>query len=563
MRDAYHLVPSAYDDDGFPVWETPLTPTNNTKRALVMAPPDRIIPIIFVPGIMGSNLKVRNSVQPLKRAGEVAWRPDIAGIAEARLTGGQRQSILNPKNTEVDKRFVQDKKKGISTPSTMSVKCAESRGWGSVYWKSYGDLLIHLELTLNMSCFFDPTAGRVIISSAMQSLIDQGVSSPGQANLKLLAHEVARMSSYWYPVHAVGYNWLQSNELAGKYLATEIRRIKKFYQNKLDSEDACRKVIVITHSMGGLVARAAVHPSIGNIGADVLGIVHGVMPAIGAAAAYKRMRTGFEHGEIDWLSLGNVSAELGGQAVAGRNGRDVTAVLGHSPGGLQLLPNKDYHPDGWLKCVGVGNEPSTIPLLGNPYKSIYLEPTKWWRLINPEWLDPARIFIGDGSITAWGSFKAALSEAEEFHDKLGNYYHENTYCFFGADPLRRPSYGMVKWEKAPSTHQGHYSPVDSTAVYQSIVARGSAFFRADDATGIVAGELNRTVLVFRMTKATDSGDGTVPVVSGAAPRKYAPSCVREQIGILGIDHQGAYKVSNDVVIDFLRYSICKITRDAK
>lgn len=56
----------------------------------------------------------------------------------------------------------------------------------------------------------------------------------------------------------------------------------------------CKQVIVVTHSMGGLVGRALIHPMYGNLQDKVAGIVHGVMPAIGAPAAYKRMRAGFE-----------------------------------------------------------------------------------------------------------------------------------------------------------------------------------------------------------------------------------------------------------------------------
>lgn len=85
----------------------------------------------------------------------------------------------------------------------------------------------------------------------------------------------------------------------------------------------------------------------------------------------------------------------------------------------------------------------------------------------------------------------------------------------------------------------------------------------DDGVGTTAGELERYVVLFEMTSATEAGDGTVPTISGAAPKQFAASCVKEQLAISGIDHQGAYKLSNDVVLQFLRYSICKITADAK
>jgi hypothetical protein len=57
-------------------------------------------------------------------------------------------------------------------------------------------------------------------------------------------------------------------------------------------------VIIVTHSMGGLLGRALLHPGYGNMLNDknvkILGIYHNVMPTMGAASAYKRMRFGFQ-----------------------------------------------------------------------------------------------------------------------------------------------------------------------------------------------------------------------------------------------------------------------------
>ncbi len=562
MKDTFHIVPSSYDDDGFPVWRTPLTPAKNTTRAMILAPPDHVIPVIFVPGVMGSNLKLVAGIGGVKNAGEFAWRPDQAGGAEAVLDAATRQLLLNPNNTKIDSRFIVDKKKDVTLPHNMSLKCVESRGWGSVYWKSYGAMLMYLESLLNLPCFYDPDQDKVLINALFRSLIDVGITLPGKPSLKLEKTELEKMSDYWFPMHAFGYNWLQSNGDAGISLANEIRRIKLFYQEKMRLPDACKKVILITHSMGGLVARAAAHPDIGKAENNILGIIHGVMPAIGAAAAYKRMRTGFEHGEIDWFSMGSVKSQLGGQAVAGRNGRDVTAVLGHAPGGLQLLPNKAYTPEGWLKMTGIEAQPYTVPINGNPYDSIYREQKKWWRLINPEWLDPAMLFEQAGPRSAWDSFNRALTKAETFHGKLGHHYHPNTYCFHGEDAKHRPSYGMVIWKKAGSSYQGIFSAVGNAETNVNLMKNGMAFQRADDATGHVAAELNRTVLAFEMAEALEAGDGTVSVISGAAPYRFASSCVRTQLSVVGIDHQGAYSTDNEIVMDFIAYSICKIVKEA-
>ena len=48
------------------------------------------------------------------------------------------------------------------------------------------------------------------------------------------------------------------------------------------------KFIIVTHSMGGLLTRRLVQLR----SADIAGVVHGVMPAEGAAAAYRRIVAG-------------------------------------------------------------------------------------------------------------------------------------------------------------------------------------------------------------------------------------------------------------------------------
>jgi hypothetical protein len=564
MKDAYHVVPPKYDNEGFPVWSTPLTNSDITKRALILAMPDQVIPVIFVPGIMGSNLKLIKEVKENKMpAGDPAWRPDGAGLGNAVMSAASRQRILDPKNTVVDTRGSIGKKHYVTPAANMSLAAAESRGWGSVYWKSYGDVLIYLDSVLNAPCFYDPTTDKILTGGLFQELVDAGINVKEHAPLKLDLTEITHMSEYWFPVHAVGYNWLESNKDSGKYLANEIRRIKALYQQKLKRNDACKKVILITHSMGGLVARAAVHPDMGGAEADVLGILHGVMPAIGAAAAYKRMRTGFERGEINWFDLGSISGELGGQAVTGNNGSDVTAVLSHSPGGLQLLPNQVYQPEGWLKVAGVESQPYIIPTNGNPYKTIYLEKNKWWRLINPEWIDPAKKFDSTSQpFAAWSSYTLVLQTAETFFSTLGPHYHPNTYIFYGAD-TGHLSYGTVTWKKASFMYEGDISPLfnwHSTDV--KLMKDGLASPEADDQTGHTGAKLNDDEINFEMTNATEPGDGTVPVISGSAPLRFAPERVHAQLALTGIDHQGAYSVSHETVMKFIAYSVCKISKDA-
>ena len=106
------------------------------------------------------------------------------------------------------------------------------------------------------------------------------------------------------------------------------------FQRKCDDfftkvkKDPTKTVILVTHSMGGLVARQYSEKMNGRD--TILGIVHGVMPDLGSPAAYRRMKTG-ERGVVG--------------AVIGADAANLMPVLAQSPGPLQLLPGKAYGPD--------------------------------------------------------------------------------------------------------------------------------------------------------------------------------------------------------------------------
>ncbi len=250
-----------------------------------------------------------------------------------------------------------------------------------------------------------------------------------------------------FPVYAFGYNWSASAELAGRKLA---KRIKEIKEEARQTVGACEKVILITHSMGGLVARAAC--KLAGAEGDVLGVVHGVQPATGAAAAYWRIKAGFEGDKLP-------------SAVLGNDGKDVTAVLGNCPGGLQLLPNRHYRTnDGgvaWLQVTkdGAVYEGLSLPK-SDPYEEIYrvkavVEPqgkqepsgNAYWGLVDPDLLAPnesaAPAGGGGGSIddateagvkTPWERYAGGggyLDIAKSFHDRLALQQHARTFCFAG------------------------------------------------------------------------------------------------------------------------------------
>lgn len=195
----------------------------------------------------------------------------------------------------------------------------------------------------------------------------------GESNLT--SDEVALSYQYLFPVHAVGYNWLQSpNVDSAKILA---KRIEKIIGDYKASGRKCEKVILVTHSMGGLLPVTIRNCWDGDFGQkNILGIVHGVMPDRGAPMAYKRMKAG------EAVPVG---------LVIGSSGAEMTPVLAQSPGPLQLLPGYGYGM-GWFHIEGL-KQP--LPCT-NPYTEIYTRRSVWWGLceecfINPENKDMDKI----------------------------------------------------------------------------------------------------------------------------------------------------------------------------
>lgn len=316
-----------------------------------------------------------------------------------------------------------------------AVQKARARGWGEVYFKSYGKLLQHLESRLN-NTFFEGKLRQdwrdvVGVDPHVHWLADRTL--PQQP---LTEEELKKVvTGCWFAVYAFGYNWLHSNGDSAKVIATRVNQV----MNELNQSGyECNQVIVVTHSMGGLVARALIHPAYGDLQEKVLGIVHGVMPAIGAPAAYKRMRAGFED---EGLLRGG--ADSIGAKVAGNCGDEVTAVLANAPGGLELLPSASYG-NGWLRVTHNGRDLDAWPKQGDPYSEIYKTRGKWYALFREEWINPS----GRLAINGGGTFDRTcryLNKAQGFHLKIGETYHPDTFAHYGADPGRQ-SFGEVIWE---------------------------------------------------------------------------------------------------------------------
>lgn len=537
-----------------------VTPEQDLMPQRFSVPPRRVIPIVFIPGIMGSNLRLKAARQrELSRKNNIAWRPDSTSFCLEMMdaTPAERQQLLNPTMTEVDEydpesnptgdanESADDRhsavavslsygmRVGINTPllsddppthpkpRTREQKARE-RGWGEVYYSSYSALLELCEEKLNSAYRYGQLtqwwATQIVGVSPdrWQATVTPRLAPIDEETLK------TTLQGCWFPLHAMGYNWLESNENSGTKIAKRTQKLIDKYQKQ---GFECEKVIIITHSMGGLVARAMAHPQMGNFEDRILGIVHGVMPAIGAAATYKRMRCGFEG------LAGNV---------LGRNGPNVTAVLANAQGGLELLPTQKYG-NGWLTATHMNHSILNLPQFGDPYEEIYKLRNRWYQLVVEDWINPAT----DRRITFDRTLQL-LDGAKRFHDRLSQYYHPHSYAHYGADPERR-AWQNVTW----SIHGTHLEHVHEATII-SDDAQGSIRLRGKNAP-IVAGMGVAHHLV-NLQEPAAVGDETVPAFS--ADDQLRSGQFKGIFRQTGYEHQASYKTDKALLSTI--YSIIRI-----
>jgi hypothetical protein len=286
-------------------------------------------PIIFVPGVMGSRFTTT--------ASERAWDPDDTGAmalwishreeavqrnklalsvsrtsavvishfpSTAELTDGNAHSLLL--NEAIDRLVAategKDKLGELERAKTITEFYAE-RGWAGVSWAFYGALLMYLETNLNP----DPKHPHC-------------------------------------PVYAFGYDWRQSNAISGAQLSS-------FVSSVLAKNPSAKSVIVVTHSMGGLVTRGALAYD-SAVAAKIRGVVHCLQPSNGAVACYRRFYTGAT-APLDPVTEFIPDNVL--QNILGPTSAAFAYNMSDCDGPLELLPNhvyqKYYGSGKWLAGI--------------------------------------------------------------------------------------------------------------------------------------------------------------------------------------------------------------------
>ena len=541
--DSTHVRPAFAEgrqaEDGGIRFQSCTTVEGRTSVSTGCMPANRVVPIIFVPGIMGSNLKARSDILNGQKKVVVGvdypvWRVDSTiALAKEWVNRKQDQYQLRfqyDKVTVDDRGVIEVTGKPDAPQLTPLARLTETlvraRGWGTVSAEFYGGFLDWLDSQINQAQR-DMSSGKPIDNSVLTSLKQVATRNPSGVQHEaqtppLTAAEIDVLLKVDNPVYAFGYNWLQTNLESGKALKDFIQQT--IDQNK-DSGRSCDKVILVTHSMGGLVARAAC--TVAGTGDQVAGVFHSVMPTDGAAATYKRMVSGFggepTHGMWGWFT------DWVGALALGPTGDFVTPALALNAGPLELLPNARYNGgEPWLFVKDPSGVVRKLPSAKDPYNEIYLEESAWWRLINEEWLDPAGL---KGNLGL--KYKKAIERAGDFHTSVqaAGDFHKNTHAQYGMDIDYR-AYGTVTWQLQKPVEAARHATLQRELLPNVKPMTGMDIYLRDEQGGVHASLSDPDV----------QGDGTVPAQASAMRVDQAVAPGNLLVRDAGYSHDASFDI---------------------
>ena len=482
-----------------------LTAHSKTGDVFLDVTDQRVIPVLFIPGIMGSRLKQRGRE---KKVWDPPTGPEEAiGTLFKYLFKGTktRVSELNPDRVEVARDMPAEH---LSGGYHANAEVLKKRGWGSVWPAGYFRIMEDLEKMLTER------------KSAEERENDKILHDPNEYGHKKSSSAITlqeykeKLLKYRFEVWGGGYNWLQSNDKSADDLSKYIDEIIASYPD--DVINKAKKILVVTHSMGGLVARAICTKGYAG---KILGVVHTVMPATGAPATYKRMRAGFEGV---------------GRMIMGRNAADVTGIMGGAQGALELLPFASYD-DGkpWLFFPKEIKEreptPLALPAGGDPYSSIY-QCAEWYGLV-PYYYEGFKPSSDDRQ-SPRDKFNKMIDQVRKFHQQIENSYHPLTLALWGEFTSMK-SWGKVVWKHLPYYQDPYYAP----------------FLPSDEHGDDQRGTVTQGDHMADIQKEDCPGDGTVPHLSARHPgKKGTGHFVHDQnaprYGSKSYEHSACFKEDN-------------------
>ena len=307
------------------------------------------VPVIFLPGIMGSRLEIQ-----VAGGAPTDWDPNSAATFY--------RSWLRAKATEKGDLLHSSNGAAVIAAASWTNADQEARGWGSVAEKYYRSILEALESDLN-----------------------------GDAR---------------HPVYAFGYDWRQGNRQSADGLGTFVAQV-------LDDNDA-DECVLITHSMGGLVAREA-YRSVAGMRGKVAAIVHLAQPVLGAPVAYRRLVAGSTRKHDGWTM----------NRLMGSTAEEVATILHGVPAAIELLPH-----DSGSTATAPGHARWLFHHpFGKPAERNLFPGARSHNVYRMSEFPPA---IAEPGSKHSGALLTLLRLASSFHDRLGLTSHPHTRVIAGS-----------------------------------------------------------------------------------------------------------------------------------
>ena len=512
-------VSSQTDADGTSYGHATLTPSDDTRPKEVLHDLRPIIPVIFIPGVMGSPLAAKDTGEMAFSAPNTDTVGASLGALCALLAGwmrsaSSREKLFDPHSVVVTPLGpIID----LGKNDPITEKEARRRGWGSVYRTGYQPVLLWLEQQLNNPMLLGKPQGAWVNADpegekwALHPVLGTdpttyGAFGKGQP-VTLDSAEFKQFVKFRYRVYAIGYNWLQSNDDSGRDIVNGLdipdpqtkKTTRLMGVSEICKENDTGKAIILTHSMGGLVARFAIV----NHGLESLahGVFHGAQPATGAPLAAKRLRTG---GGPE----GGMNGFINGSLV-GRDADEFVAVMANAPGPMELTPMPDYHNGAawWIFARPDGTVIMQLPDNGDAYNELYLN-SQWYGLLPSEkQLDPAgtvkkRLKTLGRQDSLSDNYIKTVKQVVDRQNQLINKYHSKTYVAYGFGGLDfRPPQSSTTSEAGGKDK----STVEKGEPTKQLLTWGNAIWTGDMPSDVQEPELKAATLLH------DSGKGEIRV----------------------------------------------------
>ena len=248
----------------------------------------KIVPIMFLPGIMGSRLQNSES-------GKTIWDPDktsyMIGLSWKNVS--DKQDLLGITNAPEAVPITEPAKNlfGKSKPYTTEQL---DRNYAAIASGFYDTLLKTVETQLRN-----------------------------------------QETKHIYPVYVCAYDWRQDIS------AIAAKDVKNVY-DKIKEEQETDELIIITHSMGGLVAREFLRQN-PQAAQKIKAVIHGVQPVQGAVQFYAYFKCGARHFSPWWDIPGTILGNI-----LGASKKDFAALCSDIPGALELAPTVNSKEKQWL-----------------------------------------------------------------------------------------------------------------------------------------------------------------------------------------------------------------------